>query len=72
MLAIALCAVVMYLLPAFLPWFPGWNLTLPYIAPVALFVAIWPRRIRDGKWTEGDLIRFRFARSRKRGRWLYR
>jgi hypothetical protein len=47
---------------------PTWETTLPYVAPVALFVAIWPRKIRDRHWEEGELIAIRLRRLRTKGR----
>jgi hypothetical protein len=45
-----------------------WDYTFPIALPAAFLCVVWPRRLRDRHWDEGDLIKIRLHRFRKRGR----
>lgn len=45
-----------------------WDLTFPFALPIAFLVFIWPRKIRDRQWEEGQLIQIRLRKLRTKGR----
>lgn len=53
------------ILPAFgIPW----DFTMPVAMPLCLLCILWPRKLRDRHWEEGDLIRIRLRKLKTKGR----
>lgn len=65
--ALTLIAFATVFLPQFIPVL-SWDVTLPIVAPIALLTSIWPRKIRDRQWEEGELLAIALRRFRTRGR----
>ena len=65
MVAVFVLVLSAFILPAFgIPW----ESTISVAMVVSFLIAIWPRKIRDAQWEEGQLIVIRLLRMKCKGR----